>query len=48
MTCLPDPSFSYVNEDEIDEELLCSHVCHAPLVDPIVARTRSVVNVSRS
>ncbi len=31
-----DPVFHYVDEDNIDEELLCSLICMSPLVDPVV------------
>jgi hypothetical protein len=34
-----DPSYSYVNEDAIDEELFCSYICHQPLVDPVAHNT---------
>jgi hypothetical protein len=29
------PSFVYVNEDAIDEELLCNHICFQPLDEPL-------------
>jgi WD40 repeat protein len=30
-----EPTFEYTNEEAIDEELLCSHICYKPLVDPV-------------
>jgi hypothetical protein len=33
---MSDPTYTYLNEDAIDEELLCSHICHQPLTDPVV------------
>ncbi len=29
-------TFSYVDEDSINEEFLCAHICYQPLVDPVV------------
>jgi hypothetical protein len=31
-----EPTYAYVNEEEIDEELMCSLICLGPLVDPVV------------
>ncbi len=30
------PTYSYVDEDDIDEDLLCSHYCSEPLTNPVV------------
>jgi hypothetical protein len=33
---MQEPLYTYVDEDSIDEELLCLHICHSPLLDPVV------------
>jgi hypothetical protein len=33
---MEEPLYTYVDEDSIDEELLCLHICQSPLLDPVV------------
>ena len=30
-----EPTYSYVAEDDIDEDLLCGHICFTPLTEPM-------------
>src|SRR3989338_2239271 len=30
-----EPTFCYVDEDFVDEDLLCAHICFQPLVEPV-------------
>src|SRR3989338_8226344 len=32
---MSEPTYTYINEDAIDEELLCSHICFQPLDEPL-------------
>ncbi len=36
------PTYSYVDEDDIDEDLLCSHICSEPLTDPVVKKKKII------
>ena|SRR3989338_11037923 len=30
-----EPTYTYVDEDSVDEDLLCSYICFQPLVEPV-------------